>query len=61
MNDEIGGEAALFPEKEYINGIFVTVQRGFWIQIKPSNLITGLCTSGPVQLWTNTASSKSSC
>jgi hypothetical protein len=25
MNIEIGAEAALFPEKEYINGIFVTV------------------------------------
>jgi hypothetical protein len=26
MNVEIGAEATLFPEKEYINGIFVTVQ-----------------------------------
>ncbi len=26
MNLEIGAEAALFPEKEYINGIFVAVQ-----------------------------------
>jgi hypothetical protein len=25
MNVEIGAEAALFPEKEYIKGIFVTV------------------------------------
>jgi hypothetical protein len=25
MNVEIGAQAALFPEKEYINGIFVTV------------------------------------
>ncbi len=25
MNVEIGSEAALFPEKEYINGIAVTV------------------------------------
>jgi hypothetical protein len=25
MNVEIGTEAALFPEKEYINGIFLTV------------------------------------
>jgi hypothetical protein len=30
MNVEIGAEAALFPEKEYINGIFVAVQPGFW-------------------------------
>jgi hypothetical protein len=27
MNVEIGAEAALFPEKEYINGIAVAVQR----------------------------------
>jgi hypothetical protein len=26
MNIEIGAEAALFPEKEYIKGIFVAVQ-----------------------------------
>jgi hypothetical protein len=26
MNVEIGAEAALFPEKEYIKGIFVAVQ-----------------------------------
>ncbi len=25
MNVEIGTEAAQFPEKEYINGIFITV------------------------------------
>ncbi len=29
MNVEIGAEAALFPEKEYINGIFVAVQLMF--------------------------------
>ncbi len=28
MNVEIGAEAALFPEKEYINGIAVAVQQG---------------------------------
>jgi hypothetical protein len=27
MNVELGAEAALFPEKEYINGIAVAVQR----------------------------------
>ena len=27
MNVEIGAEAALFPEKEYINGIAVAVYR----------------------------------
>jgi hypothetical protein len=27
MNVEIGAEAALFPKKEYINGIAVAVQR----------------------------------
>ncbi len=26
MNVEIGTEAALFPENEYLNGIFVAVQ-----------------------------------
>jgi hypothetical protein len=26
MNVEIGSEAAQFPEKEYINGIFVAVE-----------------------------------
>jgi hypothetical protein len=26
MNVEIGAEAALFPEKEYISGIFVAVK-----------------------------------
>jgi hypothetical protein len=25
MNVEVGAEATLFPEKEYINGIFVAV------------------------------------
>jgi hypothetical protein len=28
MNGEIGAEAAQFPEKEYINGIFVAVETG---------------------------------
>jgi hypothetical protein len=28
MNVEIGAEAALFPEKEYINGIFFAV---WWV------------------------------
>jgi hypothetical protein len=27
MNVEIGNEAAQFPEKKYINGIFLAVQR----------------------------------
>jgi hypothetical protein len=30
MNVEIGTEAAKFPEKEYINGIFVAVQGTKW-------------------------------
>jgi hypothetical protein len=29
MNVEIGAEAALFPEKEYIKGIFVAVHGVF--------------------------------
>jgi hypothetical protein len=30
MNVEIGTEAALFPEKEYISGIFIAVQVFPW-------------------------------
>ncbi len=30
MNVEIGAEAALFPEKEYINGIAVAVREPTW-------------------------------
>ncbi len=33
MNVEIGAEAALFPEKEYINGIFVAVSS--WLHENP--------------------------
>jgi hypothetical protein len=33
MNVEIGTEAAQFPEKEYINGIFVAV----WSKKSPEN------------------------
>jgi hypothetical protein len=29
MNVEIGAETALFPEKEYIKGIFVAVRADF--------------------------------
>jgi hypothetical protein len=29
MNVEIGAEAAQFPEKEYINGIFVAMHNTF--------------------------------
>jgi hypothetical protein len=36
MNVEIGAEAALFPEKEYISGIFVAVQSSF---LQPSFLL----------------------
>ncbi len=40
MNVEIGTEAAHFPEKEYINGIFVAVQRIsiFWRGLQFSKL-----------------------
>jgi hypothetical protein len=33
MNVEIGAEAALFPEKEYIKGIFVEVQLA-WLSLR---------------------------
>jgi hypothetical protein len=36
MNVEIGAEAALFPEKEYINGIFVAVHCEKGLAIFPS-------------------------
>jgi hypothetical protein len=31
MNVEIGTEVAQFPEKEYINGIFVAVRPHLWL------------------------------
>jgi hypothetical protein len=34
MNVEIGAEAALFPEKKYIKGIFVAVRRLFLMNMK---------------------------
>ncbi len=33
MNVEIGADAALFPEKEYIKGIFVAVQLA-WLSLR---------------------------
>jgi hypothetical protein len=40
MNVEIGAEAALFPEKEYIKGIFVAVHdvSGLYVQHMEKNL-----------------------
>jgi hypothetical protein len=37
MNVEIGAEAALFPEKEYIKGIFVAVYRTFGFPLFPGH------------------------
>jgi hypothetical protein len=47
MNVEIGAEATLFPEKEYINGIFVAVQakqrslqiRNIWLYDQPGMIM----------------------
>jgi hypothetical protein len=40
MNVEIGAEAVLFPEKEYINGIAVAVYvAGRWGQIKSESVL----------------------
>jgi hypothetical protein len=39
MNVEIEAEAALFPEKEYINGIFVAV----WILVKIRGYVYSFC------------------
>jgi hypothetical protein len=38
MNVEIGTEAAQFPEKEYINGIFLAVKCTDFRRIKSVNL-----------------------
>jgi hypothetical protein len=38
MNVEIGSEAAQFPEKEYINGIFVTVR----VWVDPRDTVVNL-------------------
>jgi hypothetical protein len=38
MNVEIGAEAALFPEKEYINGIAVAVWRRTFIKFHHASL-----------------------
>jgi hypothetical protein len=37
MNVEIGAEAALFPQKEYISGIFVAVQAQYSTQTQMRN------------------------
>jgi hypothetical protein len=41
MNVKIGAEAALFPEKEYIIGIFVAV-RSFWLHFEQRFLVRKL-------------------
>jgi hypothetical protein len=41
MNVEIGTEAALFPEKEYINGIFLAV----WAMIFQLKYIWSICSN----------------
>jgi hypothetical protein len=44
MNVEIGAEAALFPEKEYINGIAVAVQQ------KSANFLSSLACNNDLPL-----------
>jgi hypothetical protein len=34
MNVEIGAEAALFPEKEYISGISVSVHKSYFLNVR---------------------------
>ncbi len=46
MNVEIGAEAALFPEKEYINGIAVAVYNN-----RQKMRMQEICIAGPVSLW----------
>ncbi len=38
MNVEIGAEATLFPEKEYISGIFVAVHGWVFLAVRTTNL-----------------------
>jgi hypothetical protein len=46
MNVEIGAEAALFPEKEYISGIFVPVwNKCIFFSIKYKISLSELCLS----------------
>jgi hypothetical protein len=33
MNEDIGAEAALFPEKEYINGIAVAMHESVYCEV----------------------------
>jgi hypothetical protein len=40
MNVEIGAEAALFPEKEYINGIAVAVQKKDMMRHPPCSVLS---------------------
>jgi hypothetical protein len=42
MNAEIGAEAALFPEKEYISGIFVAVYE-YIFYIPTDKILVYLC------------------
>jgi hypothetical protein len=55
MNVEIGPEAALFPEKEYIYGIFVAVYLPFHIAVvedgdhlRGKSLAEGTAKKGPL-------------
>jgi hypothetical protein len=48
MNVEIGAEAALFPEKEYIKEIFVAVYRARTLPYRPFSLLSGRNYSQPI-------------
>jgi hypothetical protein len=47
MNVEIGAEAALFPEKEYINGIAVAVHASSLVR-SPKSILEGREFASPV-------------
>ncbi len=52
MNLEIGTEAAQFPEKEYIDGIFVAVYRAYRYQCGKATMMktgTGIFFTSPTQ------------
>jgi hypothetical protein len=53
MNVKIGAEAALFPDKEYISGIFVAVWPGAQCELLITVMVKQrrLCIGVPVPPW----------
>jgi hypothetical protein len=51
MNVEIGAEARLFPEKEYISGIFVAVQTPGGVRIEGEGRVIIMMMKGRGYNW----------